>query len=112
MREVQTFPNCPVLYEHCNKFGLGTVWHLDAERAEGYAGLVPLCGPKALPAPGAVVARARQRRTKAFPVGHDLVLDFQRDHNCGEYGELNPADTTKYDPGNLFRLNQDFRPKS
>jgi hypothetical protein len=34
-----------------------TVWYLDAELAEGYAGLAPLCGPKALPASGAVVVK-------------------------------------------------------
>jgi hypothetical protein len=33
----------------------GTVWYLDAELAEGYVGLAPLCGRKALPASGAVV---------------------------------------------------------
>jgi hypothetical protein len=35
----------------------GTVWSLDAELAEGYSGLAPLCGPKALPASGAVVVK-------------------------------------------------------
>jgi hypothetical protein len=35
----------------------GTVWYLDAELAEGYVGLAPVSGPKALPAPGTVVVK-------------------------------------------------------
>ena len=33
----------------------GTVWYIDCELAEGYVGLPPESGPKALPAPSAVI---------------------------------------------------------
>ena len=32
----------------------GAVWYLDAELAEGYVGLAPVCGPKELPEPATI----------------------------------------------------------
>jgi hypothetical protein len=64
----------------------GTVWYMDAELAEGYVGLAPVCGPKALPAPATIVKGHPDGALKAFPV---LMCDRGRRRPAVRHSRFN-----------------------